>query len=771
MSKQQQPSDHQGPGAWAADMARMQWRAASHSAKQVGGLLPQTLGRAFELVKNRQIPTPKDYLEYSLDAGQRWLIMLDILRKRGNQYFAHEEAGLPTVLSFDYRTLIDARTLERPANYALLEIIPPANLAVDPAKRPFVIVDPRAGHGPGIGGFKEDSEVGEALRAGHPVYMVSFYPDPVPGQTLGDVGAAEALFLQEVARRHPNAGKPVVIGNCQGGWAVMALAAAVPGLTGPIVINGAPLSYWAGASGKNPMRYNGGLFGGSWMCQLGCDLGHGTFDGASLVSNFENLDLANTYWKKLANLLANVDSEEERYLEFERWWNGHYTLTQQEMRAIVEELFIGNRLASGELRDAMGATLDLRNIKAPVVVFASEGDNITPPEQAFNWIADTYGDTREIIANGQVIVYLKHSSVGHLGIFVSGAVAVKEHRQIVSLLEHIEQLVPGLYEMTLKSVGTPDKPAYEIVLENREISDIVAADRDSRADEREFEVVENISEINSRIYDAFMSPLVKAIISERTAKLIRNSQPARLKHYVLSDKNPALRAISGAADYARANRQPADQDNPMFAWRELMSNGIASWLDCVRDARDATAENMFYATYGFMRALGLGGAYEHPGGRAPQSDSEDQVEKLLERIDQGGLVEAVARALIIAQRAQGFSLPARAARTGERLRQLPEFAKLTQADLHKLLQEQTTLVAFAPERAAETLGALLPTLGHRKRAAEIIRSLLEGEQVDERFVAAMQHLAQLLDLPTAAKPAAGAKSGPTRLRSSGPQGS
>jgi hypothetical protein len=31
-------------------------------------------------------------------------------------------------------------------------------------KRPYIIIDPRAGHGPGIGGFKADSQVGVALR-------------------------------------------------------------------------------------------------------------------------------------------------------------------------------------------------------------------------------------------------------------------------------------------------------------------------------------------------------------------------------------------------------------------------------------------------------------------------------------------------------------------------------------------------------------------------------------------------------------------------------
>jgi hypothetical protein len=60
-------------------------------------------------------------------------------------------------------------------------------------------------------------------------------------------------------------------------------------------------------------------------------------------------------------------------------------------------------------------------------VFASHGDDITPPEQALNWIVDTYADEQEIKIRGQRILYMVHDRIGHLGIFVSAAVARKEH--------------------------------------------------------------------------------------------------------------------------------------------------------------------------------------------------------------------------------------------------------------------------------------------------------------------------------------------------------
>jgi hypothetical protein len=255
-----------------------------------------------------------------IDTAQRSILFWDAMRQRGNIYLEHRAQGEPPILDFAYEIVLDARTFKRPANYALLRVLPKPGMTVDPKKRPFIIVDPRAGHGPGVGGMKEDSQVGVSLRAGHPTYFVMFYPEPMPNQTLGDVAAAEARFVEEVTHLHPESeGKPCVIGNCQAGWAVMALSAVEPGLMGPVVVCGAPMSYWAGVDGKNPMRYMGGLLGGAWITSLLCDLGGGQFDGANLVANFERLNPANTLWSKPYNLYSHIDTETERFLEFERW--------------------------------------------------------------------------------------------------------------------------------------------------------------------------------------------------------------------------------------------------------------------------------------------------------------------------------------------------------------------------------------------------------------------------------------------------------------------
>jgi Protein of unknown function (DUF3141) len=94
--------------------------------------------------------------EYTVDAAQRTILFWDVMRQRGNQYRAHMAETAPHVLDFKAELIVDGRQLDRPVNYCLARIVPPPGVEIDLKRRPFVIVDPRAGHGPGIGGFKAD---------------------------------------------------------------------------------------------------------------------------------------------------------------------------------------------------------------------------------------------------------------------------------------------------------------------------------------------------------------------------------------------------------------------------------------------------------------------------------------------------------------------------------------------------------------------------------------------------------------------------------------
>ena len=159
------------------------------------------------------------------------------------------------------------------------------------------------------------------------------------------------------------------------------------------------------------MRYAGGLLGGGWLATLTSDLGHGIFDGSWLVANFDNLNPANTLWSKQYNVWKAPDKEENRYLGFEEW-SGLRRLRGEEMQWMLENLFIGNKFSTAQIITQDGKRLDLRDIKSPIICFCSKKDNITPPQQALDWIPDNYRDVDEIRKAGQTILYLVHETSG-----------------------------------------------------------------------------------------------------------------------------------------------------------------------------------------------------------------------------------------------------------------------------------------------------------------------------------------------------------------------
>ena len=678
-------------------------------------------------------------MEYVVDAAQRTVLFWDTMRQRGNQYREHLAETAPHVLDYEVELIIDGRTLDRPVNYCLVRVIPPMGVEIDPRRRPFVIVDPRAGHGPGIGGFKSDSEIGVAFKAGHPCYFVGFLPDPMPGQTIEDIARAEAIFLEKVIALHPDAdGRPCVVGNCQAGWAIMMLAAVRPELFGPIIIAGSPLSYWAGVRGKYPMRYSGGVLGGSWLTALTSDLGNGKFDGAWLVQNFENQNPANTLWTKQYNLYSKIDSEASRYLGFERWWGGHVNLNAEEIQFIVDELFIGNNLAAGKIQSSDVTTVDLRNIRSPIVVFCSQGDNVTPPQQALGWILDLYESVDEIRSYGQTIVYTIHETVGHLGIFVSGGVARKEHREFSSNIDLIDTLPPGLYEAVFESktekTASPDLATGNWVMrcEARTLDDIRALGGNDLADERRFATAARVSEINLALYRTFAQPVVRALVTSPYAQWIQQLHPLRLQYELFSNANPMMAPVAGMAEEVRKNRQPVGADNPFIALQENTSRQIVAALDAWRDFNETLAERTFLNMYGspmLQGAAGIDPAGTRPlrrAGKNPlhQELLQKRIAELKSRIPVGGLREAVVRSLLYA----GMNRAAVDERGFEAVRRIRRaHGDVPLSEFKARVREQFFLLLLDPEGAVAAIPSMLPPDAEtRRQAFDLIKLVLSA---------------------------------------------
>jgi len=692
-----------------------------------------------------QWPGANDLLDYWVDAWQRSILLLDVLRQRGNNCIEHNARKAPNVLSFDVELVLDGRLLPRPVNYGLVRIIPPKGTAIDPGKRPFIVFDPRAGHGPGIGGMKHDSEIGVALAAGHPCYFVGFLPDPVAGQTIEDVCEAEARFVDEVVARHPNAeGKPCLIGNCQAGWQIMMMSAIHPEHVGPIMLAGSPLSYWAGVHGKNPMRYLGGLLGGTWLTSLAGDLGNGIFDGANLVANFESMHPDNTYWKKIYNVYSNVDTEPPRFLEFEKWWGTPVLLNAAEMQAIADQLFVGNKLSSGELRSSNGLHVDLRNIKSPIIVFCSWGDDITPPHQALDWILDLYDHEDEIVKAGQTIVYCLHQSIGHLGIFVSGKVATKEHEEFALSMDMIDLMPPGLYEAVItgvdESVENPElvQGGYLFSLETRTLDDIRKLGGNSSEDDLAFATVTRVSEINQGVYCTLMRPAVRAVVTETGAELMRRSHPNRLRFGMFADENPFMRPVADWAKAVRGNRRPVNPDNPFLAFEHMMSDMITSGLEMWGKARDTATEAFFFNSYGspvVQAMVGLRADETSVSRRVGRDVAREAAAKqaaayLEQRIDRGGLIEAAVRALIYVRLPEGKVDERGFAALKQISAELPPAKRIGVARFKEIVKEQYLILLLDEERAIAALPKLLP--GNRRQCEEalaLVRRVLAARGV------------------------------------------
>ena len=477
------------------------------------------------------------------------------------------------------------------------------------------------------------------------------------------------------------------------------------------------------------------------MSSLAGDLGHGKFDGAYLVNNFENLNPSNTYWTKLYNLYSKVDTERERFLEFEKWWGGHFFMNKEEMEWITQNLFVGNKLSAGEIESPDGkCRVDIRNIRSPIVVFASWGDNITPPQQALDWIPDVYANVEDIRANEQTIVYCLHEKIGHLGIFVSAGVAKKHTAELASALDLIETLPPGLYEALIEDTH-PEMPGLEFIegrylikFAPRAIDDILALD-DGRDDEKGFEVVKRVAEVNQGLYDAFLSRVVKAMSNETTARIARMLNPARVERYFFSDLNPWMLWAKSLAETVRANRRPVSRDNPFVQIEQQVSDRIVESLDTYRDTRDDMYERIFKAIYEspWMAALvGLGEQNaERHGPKAPTWEHEElrRVKRLEaeSHFEEGTLIDGCMRLLLYQGRREKVADERAFNMLRHMIEELKPATRPSLAELKSAVKRQAFILALDEERAIVALPKLIPGMDRRRQAIEAAKLVARAE--------------------------------------------
>jgi hypothetical protein len=407
-------------------------------------------------------------------------------------------------------------------------------------------------------------------------------------------------------------------------------------------------------------------------------------------------------------------------------------MNREEIEWITQNLFVGNKVWSGAVKAGPGEVFDLRDIKVPIVLFASLGDNITPPQQAFNWVADVYGSTDEIKARGQVIVGLMHEDIGHLGIFVSGKVAKKEHAQIVSVLKSIEALPPGLYGMQIAQTGNGDKASFDVSFVELRLEEVVKRmNRFEREDEKPFAAVNAIAEFNQRAYELFGRPVVKAFANEYTAKLSRVLHPLRAQRWAFSDLNPALWWLEPMAKTVKKHRNATSAEPPTRELEMLASELTSAALDCQRALRDSFAEATFFQIYGNVAAFYLAD-HESAEAKALVGDPRELsfVKEALTSIGKGGYAEALARvAVLMAQKDEPLPL-SRVQLAHDLLEEYRDFLpELPLDEARRIGGEQEIIARYEPDKAVAALPSLLRDAHDRKRLLDLLDRVLSDQRV------------------------------------------
>ena len=119
-------------------------------------------------------------LSYWIDSWQRSLLFWDVMRERGNVFIEHEKKGEPPVLVFDYDIVVDGRTLEDPANYALVRIKPTPEYPTGPGKRPIVVVDPPSGSRTRYRRLQDSKRDWHSVARGAPMLLCHVFPKALP---------------------------------------------------------------------------------------------------------------------------------------------------------------------------------------------------------------------------------------------------------------------------------------------------------------------------------------------------------------------------------------------------------------------------------------------------------------------------------------------------------------------------------------------------------------------------------------------------------------
>ena len=279
----------------------------------------------------------------------------------------------------------------------------------------------------------------------------------------------------------------------------------------------------------------------------------------------------------------------------------------------------------------------------------------------------------------------------------------------------------------------------------------------SIADEREFEAVARVSQLNNALYSTFVQPWLKTLVTPQMASMVLAMQPLRLKYAMFSDKNPMMHAVAPLADKARADRKSPGTDNPFVRVQEQVSALMTTWLEAFGQLRDQTQEAMFHAVYGSPWLQAWLGVTPNDGPPRPKPGTSPaqraalaaKIEEGRASMDQGGSLEAEVRALLYIAKGQ-TSVDARSFEILRRT--LKAHPDTTLARYKAVVRRQWAMLNIDQEAALKTLPRLLPgDADARRNLFEEIRTIRTAAgELDGEAKRRLDEMETLFDIGTPA---------------------
>ncbi len=173
-------------------------------------------------------------------------------------------------------------------------------------------------------------------------------------------------------------GRAHVVGLCQGGWESAMVAARVPEAVASLTLVAAPIDFHAGDGvlghvvSTLPMATYAALVAS----------GGGAMRGELISTGFDNLLPLERYFLKWWRVWQQLDDDEamDRFHRLEDWYRCPKDLPGPMYLRAVRDLFKGNHLVQGRFV-ALGAPVQLSEIRCPLALVMGSRDHITPPAQ------------------------------------------------------------------------------------------------------------------------------------------------------------------------------------------------------------------------------------------------------------------------------------------------------------------------------------------------------------------------------------------------------